>query len=490
MLQLIYFFILLKIFIITKINCSKEVDKKLDKKRELEEGDSFHIYIDKYYLNESLYDPSDRIKFEIYSTALDKAKAALKKLIELTENTKVNIENYYVRIKDNFHLRDGDFDPELKNKAKEANLIIFVKQKSSLNEESFIGECNEYSLILDFNKTRPTIGAIIIDGDYYSKSFKDDNEKNEYKIEFYSYYFLHQMTHILGFNRTILNGTVDFVNKTITRISSNPGIQRETINCKNQNCNLMKFAKKYFNCPNITYLELEESDNNGKCSDYIHWDTRILLGDYMTKNFYIQDQVISEFTLYLLEETGFYKINKYTGGLMRFGKNANCSFFNMDCNVQKSEYSDAQLTRRNSLFPNEFCSSRSKTTCSSGRLSRGLCENIIGGGSTFNLDPYRRNDWDDYGNKYAEYCPISIEETNLRFEADGDNNYQSYKGNCKIGTNKDFGIKIFYMWRDITDNKYNYSLFSNDYGEIFSDTSFCAFSSVIHKNDKNKKYYD
>ena len=41
----------------------------------------------------------------------------------------------------------------------------------------------------------------------------------------------------------------------------------------------------------------------------------------MTSELYFGDQVISEFTLYLLEDLNFYKTNKYTGGLMRFGKN-------------------------------------------------------------------------------------------------------------------------------------------------------------------------
>ena len=33
---------------------------------------------------------------------------------------------------------------------------------------------------------------------------------------------------------------------------------------------------------------------------------------------------ISEITLALLEDSGWYKANYYTGGLMRFGKNKGC----------------------------------------------------------------------------------------------------------------------------------------------------------------------
>jgi hypothetical protein len=39
----------------------------------------------------------------------------------------------------------------------------------------------------------------------------------------------------------------------------------------------------------------------------------------MTAFSYVQEQVISEFTLSLLKDIGFYEVNNYTGGLMRFG---------------------------------------------------------------------------------------------------------------------------------------------------------------------------
>ena len=73
----------------------------------------------------------------------------------------------------------------------------------------------------------------------------------------------------------------------------------------------MDFAEKYFNCSKseIEGIELEEliTEVEPGCNDdLIHWDARILLGDYMTALKYVQDQAISEFTLALLEDTGFY----------------------------------------------------------------------------------------------------------------------------------------------------------------------------------------
>ena len=364
-------------------------------------------------------------------------------------------------------------------------MIIFVKILDSNDNKTLVQTCKEFPQIHNSGNKRPTIGSIIIYEDY---KFKDDID-NEYKTEFFSLRFLHQMTHILGFNRNTLKNKINFQTKDNQRIKGQ-NFNFEIIKCKTENCKLMQFAKKYFNCPSLDYLELEERYQYSECRNLIHWESRILLGDYMTERIYIQDQVISEFTLYLLEETGFYKVYNYTGGLMRFGKNTNCSFFEKDCNVLKdqSEISNPnQTTLRNPLFKNEFCSGSSKTTCSPGRQSRGICVNNIE--STYmDVLKYKRIDWRDYGDQYADFCPISISEGELltiTIEAP----LYSYLGNCKIGRKDNYGDKAFDYWlKDHDLNKYTYSIFSDNYGEEFSDTSFCAFSSVIHKSDPNKFY--
>ena len=95
----------------------------------------------------------------------------------------------------------------------------------------------------------------------------------------------------------------------------------------------------------------------------------------MTAFKYVQEQVIFEFTLALLEDTGFYEVNYYTGGLMRFGGNTGCVFFKKNCNepLAQEEIKPNQTTTNKPTFQNEFCSGKRKTTCSSGRQSRGVC---------------------------------------------------------------------------------------------------------------------
>ena len=60
---------------------------------------------------------------------------------------------------------------------------------------------------------------------------------------------------------------------------------------------LIAFAKKYFKCIEINGIKIEEIAEGNGCGDLIHWNSRILLGDYMTVFSYVQYQVISEFTL-------------------------------------------------------------------------------------------------------------------------------------------------------------------------------------------------
>lgn len=54
--------------------------------------------------------------------------------------------------------------------------------------------------------------------------------------------------------------------------------------------NLINVAKKYFNCYNdndYKVIELKEKKVQSVCDEFIHWDSRILLGDYMNAFSYV-----------------------------------------------------------------------------------------------------------------------------------------------------------------------------------------------------------
>ena len=160
---------------------------------------------------------------------------------------------------------------------------------------------------------QPTIGLVNI------------NKDLDYSIinsqEYFQSIILHEFTHILGFDydffKTVFNNVLIQKDKF--------GIERYYIN----STKVINVAKKYFNCENVIGVELENYGDTGTAGS--HWEARLLLGDYMNGIIYEEEQVISEFTLALLEDTGYYKANYYTGGLMRYGKNKGCEFLNEKC---------------------------------------------------------------------------------------------------------------------------------------------------------------
>ena len=227
---------------------------------------------------------------------------------------------------------------------------------------------------------------------------------------------------------------------------------------------VIKTAKNYFGCDNLNALTgIELDDSSGKEANdghSIHWSERLLMGDYMTNELYYSDQSISEITLSLLVDLGWYRVNYYTGGLMKFGKKRGCSFIESDC-VTSVKVGDDIFTK--SLFPNEFCSrlyegnSKNFTTCSSGRQSMAFCYNTIYNNQIFD---FRRNKLADssYGfsnRELIENCPFSLSEINYEYTG-------NYYGSCKFGS----AINEFIE-------------------QDFSETSFCIHSSLLNKNSEH-----
>ena len=193
---------------------------------------------------------------------------------------------------------------------------------------------------------------------------------NNAQIQDISTLFLHQFTHILGFNKTIFNN-LGLISKQETKNRMNIATK---IKLFFTGTKALTAARNYFDYPSLPGIELDES--NGKeinDGSSIHWSERILLGDYMTTRLYFTEQAISEITLSALEDLGWYKVNYYTGGLMRFGKNKGSAFFNYDCVEGVTGVSGVKTN-----FSNEFCSNiyegenNNFGTCSSGRQSMSL----------------------------------------------------------------------------------------------------------------------
>ena len=281
--------------------------------------------------------------------------------------------------------------------------------------------------------------------------------------EYLTAFLIHEMTHILGFSSYYFN----IFKFNYTQIDKY-GIKRFYL----KSPKVIEVAKRYFNCSDIDGVELENDGSERTIGS--HWEGRILLGEYMCGTRRTEEEVISEFTLAYLEDTGYYKANYYTGGLMRYGKNKGCAFIKDKC-VNNYEI--------NPEFENEFIIPAyygRDSSCSSGRLGRAY--SYIS--QYYNIPkPYQYFQNEKYGGySPADYCPVPRQFGFFWEEI----NY--YTGSCSELGDGSYGSYIVYDVASLKRNKcyeiYNSSILEEITGEKYSDHSFCYLSSLTKKTEE------
>jgi hypothetical protein len=305
----------------------------------------------------------------------------------------------------------------------------------------------------------PIVGVVNINRDL------DYTKKNVQS--YFQSIILHEFTHILGFSQYYFKNYFGRLLYSIDQYD----VYHYYIGSKR----VLEVGKKYFNCSTCNAIELDNMGGNGTMLS--HWSSKVLLGDYMNGNIYTEEQVISEFTLALLEDSGYYKANYYTGGLMQYGRNKGCSFLYGRC---IGKYGT------DSSFENEFFDSIASDyyidpSCSSGRQSR-----------TYHVlwkykyipEQYRYFYTPNIGGyQPAEYCPVSE-----KWYEEEEKIY--YVGSCSTKGKGDYGSKIAYK----EEGNQNFTFYTSGTlekvtGEIYSDHSFCALSSLVKKNEVNYELF-
>jgi len=263
--------------------------------------------------------------------------------------------------------------------------------------------------------------------------------------------FLHELTHCLGFISDIIKDQTNY-NDIFNIIKNDDG---EITHAYIISERVINYAKKYFNCDEINKIEIIK-DRIGA----YHWPSRYLLGEYMTEFSYPEEQVISGFTLSFLEDLGYLRVKKkYTGGLMRFGKNKGCEFLNDKCIIENNEGEEKYKPKK---FENEFYypinfDINNEPSCSSGRLSRTV-HKLISYANIPSEYQYFQEHPTIGGLPSTDYCPISqYEDSNQLFE-----------GLCS--------------------EKGTPSILSDIIGESLSKNSFCALSSLVKKENEDYSY--
>jgi hypothetical protein len=89
--------------------------------------------------------------------------------------------------------------------------------------------------------------------------------------------------------------------------------------------NVVQKAKEHFNCSSIKGFPLEDQSNGRML-----WEQRIMMGDIMTAT-WLTRPVISEITLALFEDSGWYKVNYNYAGVLNWGEGMGCEFITDSC---------------------------------------------------------------------------------------------------------------------------------------------------------------
>ena len=421
---------------------------------ESDEPSDLKIYLDLTNFNENF--PSDKLgnSQEKFTSAMTKAKNMLEQIFLIDadhgENSGLDIDaNEY---KESMGISSWDeniFIDGVPLSVEDYNLYIIFKFADLINVDMYSKITYTYSNFM------PIIGLVTINNNI-------DNDKID--LKYLTPLFLQQFIKILGFQFAFEN--IDFVgsiNAEIEALTRYDEVNNKYIALNLEELkvdkvwiekeNVIKYARKYFNCDEINKIELELDNYNN-----VYWPSRLFLGDIMTKFDNYEEKFISNFTLALLEGTEYLHVKKefsYTGGLMRFGKHKGCEFFSGNCHPNDE--------RNDIIFSNEFylptdTSKYPEPSCSSSRLGKTIYTlHSIREEDTIPESGYTNGGYT--GLSQTKYCPI------------GEYNYDPIYDNIVTG-----------FCSDLTLQK------DESIHEEFGDESFCVLSSLISNEFKSVCY--
>jgi len=285
----------------------------------------------------------------------------------------------------------GDFTGEeipylLENSDKiDADLFLVPYMDETLDEQT---QAAAYPMLSDKKTKRPILGCVDLNPEL---DFKLKNS-----IKFLSMLLLHEISHILAFNDQLFPLFMNIKNPIKTLLIN--GINRTLL----QTPKVLEYARGHFGCPSLTGVELENQGGSGSSGS--HWEARIMLGDYMISTDY-PELVVSDITLAVFEDSGWYNVNYYTGGLFKTGKGEGCNFLQIPC-INSSRISN---------FPLDFCHDSEDAFCSPGMIDRGQC-------TIFSYSNNIKKEYQYFGSKKiggfepADYCPVSLNDDDIYYK--------------------------------------------------------------------------
>ena len=368
-----------------------------------------------------------------------------------------------------------------------ADLIIFVKIDSSGFFEANGIEAAATHCIIHKDHYRPLAGTIIFKPNLIEKK----GNISQSDVDYITWLAVHEVSHILAFNSRLYEF---FIDETGKRLGYSNVVGKFKFNGINvsyiKTPILLEKARKHFNCEDLLGVPLEYHGGEGTAG--AHWSKRFMNTDYMIGDSYGENH-ISEITLAIFEDSGWYKVDYSKGNLFTWGKNKGCKFFDesFPCienitdqkkslkkerkneKVSKTElfstylnklherYDDLKKNKKGfveikdfkefnvkykSNFENEFCEGFNMPTCSINHHFKATCKAFLSKKDLPKHERYFKNPRLGSVDGLTDRCPIPIESKLM----------QRYNGgSCKLGkinNPKDFADHS--SWRTEEISKY------------------------------------
>jgi len=227
------------------------------------------------------------------------------------------------------------------------HLLVSSTSDDSSNWVASAGSC-----VLASGSKRPMIAQMLFNL-YYTKPANGDaliHEKNMYLT-------LHEMIHALGFTGSSFKNFIDASGKTLTghiKTVLLDGTSRTVLDVEP----LTSKLRAHFGCSSLAGAFMEDDGGSGTAGS--HFERRHFLYEVMTSGV-IQGLRISEFSLALLEGSGWYMPNYTYADPYYVGMGQGCGFLNTSCSS-------------NAIFNyEEFCEASGTRVCGHVGVAGGVC---------------------------------------------------------------------------------------------------------------------
>lgn len=205
----------------------------------------------------------------------------------------------------------------------------------------------------DSSTSRPIVGV-------YYLNFANLKGTKMYEY-FYFTTFTHEFMHIIFFSASLFDKYRNPANLSEAVPASH--YETEQINSKTQFTklkypSLVALAQKYYRCPNLTYIPLENGGGSGTAGS--HWEKLFFPEDIMNPTIESPAK-ISPFTVEMIRATGWYTVEGDPSSYYDWGKDDGCVFTNTSCPIS-TEYCPADADLKKNICSTDFTG---KSTCSS-----------------------------------------------------------------------------------------------------------------------------